>query len=59
MIRRLTSAEQRAAQAALTRLHDTDPSFDRYLLIDDTDDVHSEIVTVLRERAPRALEVLS
>jgi hypothetical protein len=59
MIRRLTSAEQRAAQAALPRVQDTDPTFDRYLLIDDTDDVHSEIVTIVRECSPRGLEVLS
>ena len=49
------AADTRAAQAALPRPLVQD--FDRFLLIDDTDDDISEIRTLLRERSPRALEV--
>jgi hypothetical protein len=51
------AADQRAAQAALTRPLIQD--FDRFLLIDDTDEDRSEICTILRECSPRGLEVLS
>jgi hypothetical protein len=47
------AAAPRAAQAALTRAQD----FDRYLLIEDTDDDSFEIRTLLRERSPRGMEV--
>jgi hypothetical protein len=49
------AAATRAAQAALTRPQD----FDRYLLIDDTSDDLTEILTLLCERSARGLEVLS
>ncbi len=55
MERSTQAAETRAAQAALTRPLVQD--FDRFLLIDDTDDDISEIRTILRERSPRGLEV--
>ena len=55
MNRSTSAAATRAAQAALTRPED----FDRYLLIEDTGDDTFEIHTLLRERSPRALEVLS
>ena len=51
----IQAAATGAAQAALTRPQD----FDRYLLIEDTDDGSFEIRTLLRECTPRALEVLS
>ena len=51
------AAGTRAAQAALNRPQAAE--FDRYLLIDDTDDFTTEIRTILRERFPRGLEVLS
>jgi hypothetical protein len=51
------AAGTRAAQAALTPARDAD--FDRYLLVDDTDDVATEIRTILRECFPRRGEVLS
>lgn len=57
MNRSNTAAEQRAASAALIRPQDED--FDRYLLIDDSDEYGTEIHTLLRERTPRGLEVLS
>ena len=49
------AADTRAAHAALTRPLVQD--FDRFLLIDDTDDDSTVIHTLLRERSPRALEV--
>jgi hypothetical protein len=49
------AAATRAAHAALPRPED----FDRYLLIEDIDDDTFEIRTLLRERSPRALDVLS
>lgn len=52
-----TAAATGAAQAALTRPDASE--FDRYLLIEDSDDVVTEIRTLLRERSPQALEVLS
>ncbi len=57
MNRSTPAAATRAAHAALHRPQDED--FDRYLLIDDSDDDIAEIVTFLRERSPRALEVVS
>jgi hypothetical protein len=53
----LPAADRRAAQAALTRPLIQD--FDRFLLIDDTDEDAGIICTILRERTPRVLEVLS
>jgi hypothetical protein len=51
------AADTRAAQAALTRpLFD---NVDRYLLIDDSDEDITQILTVICEGAPRRLEVLS
>ena len=55
MTRSIHAADTRAAQAALPRPED----FDRYLLIDDSEEYSSEITTILRERSPRGLEVLS
>jgi hypothetical protein len=49
------AADTRAAQAALTR-HPFD-GFDRYLLVDDTDENVTQIICILRECSPRALEV--
>lgn len=49
------AAETRAAQAALTRPLVQD--FDRYLLIDDSDEHATEIRTLLRERSQRRPEV--
>ena len=57
MTRSTQAAATRAAQAALTRPQDED--FDRYLLIDDRDEDLTEIVSILRERSPRGLGVLS
>jgi hypothetical protein len=51
------AADTRAAQAALTRLPYV--NLDRYLLIDDSDDDITQILTVICEGAPRRLEVLS
>jgi hypothetical protein len=50
------AAETRAAQAALTRPLVQD--FDRFLLIDDSEDDTTEIVSLLRERSPRGLELM-
>jgi hypothetical protein len=52
-----TAADTRAAPAALARPDACE--FDRYLLIEDSDDVVTEIRSMLRERSPRGLEVLS
>jgi hypothetical protein len=57
MTRSTHAAGTRAAQAALTPAEESD--FDRYLLVEDADDVSSEIRTILRERCPRGLEVQS
>jgi hypothetical protein len=59
MTRSSLAAETRAAHAALNRPQVNDHEFDRYLIIDDTDEFTTEIRTILRERSPRALEVLS
>ena len=58
MVHRSTqAADTRAAQAALTRLqHQT---FDRYVLIDDSDDDITQIITVMRERSARGWEAFS
>ena len=51
------AADTRAAQAALTR-----PAYenlDRYLLIDDSDDDITQIISVIRESTWRGLEVQS
>lgn len=51
------AADTRAAQAALTRLqHET---FDRYLLIDDSDEDITQIISVIRESSRPGLEVRS
>ena len=52
------AAATRAAQAALPR-PSQDEDFDRYLVIDDSDEDLSAILCVLRQRAPRGLEALS
>jgi hypothetical protein len=57
MTRSTHAAGTRAAQAVLTPAQESD--FDRYLLVEDADDVSSEIRTILRERCPRGLEVQS
>jgi hypothetical protein len=57
MTRSTSAAGTRAAQAALTPAQDSD--FDRYLLVDDTDDVTTEIAIFMRERCPREGEVRS
>jgi hypothetical protein len=51
------TAGTRAAPAALTPAGDSE--FDRYLLVEDIDDFTTEIRTIVRERFPRGLEVLS
>jgi hypothetical protein len=51
------AADTRAAQAALTRLQNE--TFDRYLVIDDSDDDITQIISIMRERSCRGLEVLS
>ncbi len=58
MTRSIHAAATRAAQAALPR-PSQDEEFDRYLVIDDSDDDFSTILSVLRERSPHGLEVLS
>jgi hypothetical protein len=57
MTRGTHAAGTRAAHAALTPAPESE--FDRYLLVDDSDDVTTEIRTILRERFPRGDEVLS
>ena len=57
MNRSQQAAATRAAPAALTRPQGSYDEFDRYLLIDDTDEDASEIRTLMRERAPRGSEV--
>ena len=57
MSRSTHAAGTRAAQAALNPAEESD--FERYLLVDDTDDVTTEIRTILRECSPRRTEVLS
>ena len=52
-----SAADRRAAQAALSRPKHADHDFDRYLLIDDTDEFITEIHTVLRKHRPRFTEV--
>ena len=59
MIRSTNAAAPRAAHAALTRHQDMSHDLDCYLLVDDTDEYATEIRTILRERNPRELEVLS
>jgi hypothetical protein len=54
MRRGARAAGTRAAHAGLTPARDWD--FDRYLLIEDHDDVSSEIRTLLQERFPRRWE---
>jgi hypothetical protein len=55
MTRSTHAAGTRAAQAALTPANESD--FDRYLLIEDSDDSTNEIRIILRERFPRGQEV--
>jgi hypothetical protein len=57
MTRSTHAAGTRAAPAALTPAQESD--FDRYLLVDDSDDFTTEIRTLLFERFPRGGEVLS
>ena len=57
MKRSTHAAGTRAAQAALTPAHESD--FDRYLLVEDSDDFTTELRTIVRERLPRGEEVLS
>ena len=57
MIRSSHAADTRAAQAALTRPLVQD--FDRFLLLDDSSDDTAVISTILAERFPRGMEVLS
>ena len=47
------SADTRAAQAALARLPVPELDFDRYLVVDDSDDDITQILTVVCERTPR------
>ena len=54
MRRGMHAAGTRAASAALTPAEDYD--FDRYLLVDDIDDVTTDIRTILRECLPRGWE---
>jgi hypothetical protein len=57
MTRSAHAAGERAAHAALEPARDSD--FDRFLLVEELDDVTTEIQVILRERFPRALEVPS
>jgi hypothetical protein len=49
MNRSLSTADTRAAHAALARPAVPEPSIDRYLLVDDSDDDMTQILTVLCE----------
>lgn len=51
------AADTGAAQAALARLQLE--TFDRYLLIDDSDEDITQILCIVRECSPRRLEGLS
>jgi hypothetical protein len=57
MTRGTHAAGTRAAHAALEPAPESD--FDRYLLVEDFDDVSTDIRTIMRERFPRGGEVLS
>ena len=58
MTRRSTpTADTRAAQAALARPPVPEPDFDRYLLVDDSDEDATQILTVLCERASLARDI--
>ena len=57
MIRSAQAAGTRAAQAALNPAPDTD--LDRFLLIEELDDVTTDIRVILCDRFPRGLEVPS
>jgi hypothetical protein len=60
MTRRSTpTADTRAAFAALARPFLPELEIDRYLVVEDFDEVTSEIRTILSERSPRGLEVPS
>jgi len=48
------SADTRAASAALARPPVPELDFDRYLVVDDSDDDITQILTVLCERTVRA-----
>ena len=50
------AADTRAAQAALTR-HPND-NVDRYLLIDDSDEDITQLISVIRESSWRGMEVV-
>ena len=50
MTRSSASADTRAAHAALARLPVPELEFDRYLLVDDSDEDMTQILTVLTER---------
>jgi hypothetical protein len=53
------TADTRAASAALARPSQPERDLDRYLVLEDYDDVTSEIRTILSERSPRGLLVLT
>jgi len=59
MTRSTTAANTRAAHAALNGSLDIDSDFDRFLLIDDTDEFTAEIRFIFREQFRRNREVLS
>ena len=54
MTRSSASADTRAAHAALARLPVPELDFDRYLLVDDSDEDMTQILTVLTERTSLA-----
>ena len=58
MERSIHAAATRAAQAALPR-PSQDEDFDRYLVIDDTDEDITHILSFLRDRSTRGLAVSS
>ena len=47
----MPTADTRAAQAALARLSVPELDFDRYLLVDDSDEEATQILTVITERS--------
>lgn len=51
MRRGKSAADTRAAQAALARLPISEASFDRCLLIDDSDEDATQIIAVITERS--------
>lgn len=59
MTRSTIAADTRAAHAALNRPQESDHEFDRYLLVDDTDEFATEIRFIFREHFRRNREALS